>query len=181
MGARRNTILGLATIAAFVATGLLANASAQEVEPAAGSAEIDYPGFMVMSEEVMAYRESRLISLEDFNEMRRQPDTIILDTRSAFAFETGHIDGAVNLNFSDFTDEKLAEVIGSKDTRILIYCNNNFEDDIEPVMLKRGPLALNIPTFINLVGYGYDNVYELGELVSVGDEDVNWVSTLQTP
>ncbi|MEE2877433.1 MAG: rhodanese-like domain-containing protein, partial [Pseudomonadota bacterium] len=58
---------------------------------------------------------------------------------------------------------------------ILIYCNNNFEDDVEPVMLKRAPLALNIPTFINLVGYGYENVYELGELVSIRDETVNWV------
>ena len=184
MGARRNTILSLATLVAFVATGLLANASADPVpmaQPdrvAAGSPSIDYPGFLAMSEDVMAYREARLVSLSDFNTMKDEPETIILDTRSQLAFETGHIQGAVHLNFSDFTDEKLAEVIPSKDTRILIYCNNNFEDDIEPVMVKRAPLALNVPTFINLVGYGYDNVYELGELVSIADEDVNWVSTL---
>ena len=175
MGARRNTLLGLATIVAFIATGLLANADAQEREPTAGSVEIDYPAFAVMSEEVMSYRESRLISLADFNTMKDESGTIILDTRSASAFAQGHIDGAINLNFSDFTDEKLAAVIPSKDTRILIYCNNNFEDDVEPVMLKRAPLALNIPTFINLVGYGYENVYELGELVSIRDETVNWV------
>ncbi|MEQ8556797.1 MAG: rhodanese-like domain-containing protein [Henriciella sp.] len=181
MGARRNTILGLATIIAFVATGMLANAGAQEGDPVKGSAEIDYPGFAAVSDEVMAYRESRLVSLVDFNEMKDQPDTIILDTRSQFAFEAGHVDGAVHLNFSDFTDEKLADVIPTKDTRILIYCNNNFEDDIEPVMLKRAPLALNIPTFINLYGYGYENVYELGEMVSTSDADVNWVSSLQTP
>ncbi|MCH2458294.1 MAG: rhodanese-like domain-containing protein, partial [Henriciella sp.] len=65
--------------------------------------------------------------------------------------------------------------------RILIYCNNNFADDIAPVMLKRAPLALNIPTFINLHGYGYTNVYELGELVSTSDPDVNWVSAPQMP
>lgn len=181
MGARRNTILGLATIAAFVATGLLANAGAQERGGAPGSAEIDYPGFAAMTDDVMAYRETRLVSLDDFNAMRDEPDTIILDTRSAFAFEMGHIEGAIHLNFSDFTDEKLAEVIPSKDTRILIYCNNNFEDNVEPVVLKRAPLALNIPTFINLYGYGYENVYELGELVTTADENVNWVSTLQTP
>lgn len=175
MGARRNTLLGLATIVAFIATGLLANADAQEREPTAGSVEIDYPGFTVMSEEVMSYRESRLISLADFNTMKGESGTIILDTRSSSAFAQGHIDGAINLNFSDFTDEKLAAVIPSKGTRILIYCNNNFEDDVEPVMLKRAPLALNIPTFINLVGYGYENVYELGELVSIRDETVNWV------
>ena len=30
-------------------------------------------------------------------------------------------------------------------------------------------LALNIPTYINLYGYGYRNVYELGELISYFD------------
>ncbi|MEQ9315753.1 MAG: rhodanese-like domain-containing protein [Henriciella sp.] len=178
MGARRNTLIGLVTIAAFVACGALANA--QEA-PTAGSPEIDYPGFAAMTDDVMVYRESRLVSLDTFNEMKADEDTIILDTRSAFAFQSGHIDGAINLNFSDFTDEKLAEIIPSKDTRILIYCNNNFEDDIEPIMLKRAPLALNIPTFINLYGYGYENIYELGDLVSTSDDGVNWVSTLQTP
>ena len=178
MGARRNTILGLATIAAFVATGLLANAGAQERGGAPGSAEIDYPGFAAMTDDVMAYRDTRLVSLDDFNAMKDEPDTIILDTRSAMAFEMGHIDGAIHLNFSDFTDEKLADVIPSKDTRILIYCNNNFRDNVAPVMLKRMELALNIPTFVNLHGYGYENVYELADLVSIEDAGVNWVSSL---
>ena len=179
MGTRRNTILGLAVIAAFVASGVFA--SAQEVTPASSSPEIDYPGFAGLTDEVMAYRESRLVSLEDFNEMKSDPGTIILDTRSQFAYEMGHIDGAVHLNFSDFTDEKLAKVIPSKTTRVLIYCNNNFSDNIEPIPLKRTPLALNIPTFINLYGYGYENIYELGDLVSIEDAKVNWVTTLQTP
>ncbi|MGB3624523.1 MAG: rhodanese-like domain-containing protein [Henriciella sp.] len=179
MGARRNTLFGLAALIAFVASGMLA--SAQEAPPAAGSPEIDYPGFVAMSDDVMAYRESRLVGLDTFNDMKAGEDTIILDTRSALAFQAGHIEGAINLNFSDFTDEKLAEIIPSKDTRILIYCNNNFVDDIEPIVLKRAPLALNIPTFINLYGYGYENIFELGDLVSTTDEGVNWVSTLQTP
>lgn len=182
MGSRRNTILGLATIAAFVATGLLANASAQEAPvAAAGSPEIDYSGFAAMTDDVMAYRESRLVSLADFNAMKADPNTIILDTRSREAFDMGHIDGAVHLNFSDFTDEKLAKVIPSRGTRILIYCNNNFADNVDPIPLKRAPLALNIPTFINLVGYGYENVYELGELVTIEEAGVNWVSSLHAP
>ena len=39
-------------------------------------------------------------------------------------------------------------------------------------------LALNIPTFVNLHGYGYENVYELADLVSIEDAGVNWVSSL---
>ena len=70
----------------------------------------------------------------------------------------------------------LSEVIGSKQRRILIYCNNNFTDNVAPVMLKSAPLALNVPTFINLYGYGYENIYELSGEYSIEDPKVGWVS-----
>jgi hypothetical protein len=38
--------------------------------------------------------------------------------------------------------------------------------------------ALNIPTDINLYGYGYKNVYELDELISLFDQRINYESTL---
>ena len=170
-GVRNSLICGLITIATFIGIGLAANA-----QEAPGSAEIDYEGFMDLTGEVFELREERLLSLDAFNEMSAQPDTIILDARSRYAFDLGHIEGAVNLPFSDFTDEKLAEVIPDKDTRILIYCNNNFTDDAEPIPLKRISLALNIPTFINLYGYGYENIYELGVLTETTNANVNWVA-----
>ncbi len=170
---RNSLICGLLAIIAFIGIGL---AAAAQDEPA-GSPSIDYPGFLDLTAEVFDIREQRLVSLDVFNAMAAEPDTIILDTRSAAAFEMGHIKGAVNLPFSDFTDGKLASVIASKDTRILIYCNNNFSDNIEPVMVKRVELALNIPTFINLYGYGYEDIYELGELTETSHSDVDWVSS----
>lgn len=174
MGARRNAFLGILALAAFIGCGLMAVAGAPKVPPASA---VDYDGFLGLTGDISDYRDSRLIDLETFNEMKAEPGTIILDTRSAAAFHMGHIDGAVHLNFSDFTDEKLAEIIPSKDTRILIYCNNNFSDNIAPVMVKRVELALNVPTFINLYGYGYENIYELGDLVSIQDEAVGWTGT----
>jgi len=171
---RNSLICGLLAIIAFVGIGLAA--SAQD-EPA-GSPAIDYPGFLDLTAEVFDIREDRLVALDVFNAMAAEPNTIILDTRSAAAFEMGHISGAINLPFSDFTDGKLASVIPSKDTRILIYCNNNFSDNIEPIMVKRVELALNIPTFINLYGYGYEDLYELGELTETSNPDVDWVSAL---
>lgn len=170
-GVRNSLICGLLAIATFIGIGLAA--SAQE---APGSAEIDFDGFMELSGEVWEMREQRLLTLEDFNAMAAEPNTIILDARSRYAYELGHIEGAVNLPFSDFTDEKLAEVIPNHDTRVLIYCNNNFTDDAEPIPLKRISLALNIPTFINLYGYGYENIYELGVLTETTNTDVNWVA-----
>lgn len=143
-------------------------------------------------------------------------------------FDAKHVKGAINLNFADFTQENLAKIIPDFDTKILIYCNNNFSDEpryfptkevvrmlssalSEPVLKKNATkkekeefarladlrtkekeekqirdkaieeakvqrrkakettltLALNIPTFINLYGYGYKNVFELADLVSV--------------
>ena len=31
-------------------------------------------------------------------------------------------------------------------------------------------LALNVPTYTNLYGYGYRNIYELNELVNINDQ-----------
>jgi hypothetical protein len=35
-------------------------------------------------------------------------------------------------------------------------------------------MALNIPTFINLHGYGYRNVWELADVIGTGDPGVEW-------
>ncbi|MCH7862010.1 MAG: rhodanese-like domain-containing protein, partial [Proteobacteria bacterium] len=94
------------------------------------------------------------------------------------AFARGHIAGAVNLPLTDFTAESLAAAIGpNRDRPILIYCNNNFSNHRAPVPLKAAPLALNIQTFINLVGYGYANVWELADVVNFDDPKVGWVAS----
>lgn len=139
------------------------------------SPQIDYPGFEQLTAEVASLRAERLLSSADFFARARSEGALLLDTRSAAAFAQGHIAGAVNLPFSDFTEEKLLEIIGSdRDRPIYIYCNNNFTDDVPPIRLKKAPLALNIPTFINLVGYGYANVWELGD--TLPRAEVDWIA-----
>lgn len=158
----------------LISLSLLASSAAYAQQQ---PAQIDYPAFAKLTDEVADYREKRLIGLEDFNKKRAQDNVIILDTRSTAAFARGHVRGAINLPFSDFTDAKLAAVLGEDKNRpILIYCNNNFRDDAVPVILKRAPLALNIPTFINLYGYGYKNIYELSGSYYTKEPEVNWVS-----
>jgi hypothetical protein len=39
-------------------------------------------------------------------------------------------------------------------------------------------LALNIQTMINLVGYLYPNVHELGEVVDFTEPRVRWVTSM---
>ncbi len=129
--------------------------------------DIDYPGFVELTTEAEEHRKTHTISVAEFLKMSKEKNTIILDTRSEKMYKAKHVKGAVHLNFSDFTADKLAKVIPGKNTRVLIYCNNNLDKDEMYFARKSAPLALNIPTFINLYGYGYKNVYELNALVPV--------------
>ena len=122
---------------------------------------IDYLSFVRLTKKVEDIRVSRLVEEDKFIGLMKKKGTILLDTRSKQAYDGLHIKGAVHLNFSDFTEEKLAKVIPSKASTVLIYCNNNFFNDPLNFARKMPPLALNIPTFINLYGYGYENLYEL--------------------
>lgn len=159
----------------FLAPSLLAMmalpSQAQDANP-----QIDYDGFVALTSELGEVRAAHRLPIDRFLQQARAEGAILLDTRSAAAFAEGHLEGAVNLPFSDFTDAKLASVLGPDLTRpIYIYCNNNFSDNITPVVSKRAPLALNIPTFINLHGYGYTNVWELADIVATAD--VPWVAS----
>ena len=118
--------------------------------------------------------------------MSKEENTIILDTRSDKMFAGSHIKGAEHLDFTEFTQENLAKIIPSRETRILIYCNNNIADDsvnfaskvssftFTEDVKRPASLALNIPTYINLYGYGYKNVYELKELISTQDSRIEF-------
>ena len=169
--------------------------------------KVSFEDFRRLVSEVEPHRASRLVDFDTFLVMSKESGTIILDARSDFRFKRIHLKGAKHLSFTDFTQGNLGKVIPTFDTKILIYCNNNFEgneidfaskvaapissqvaipppsstnaikrqmsDQARPVMM-----ALNIPTYVNLYGYGYRNVYELYELVDVNDPRVTFEGTL---
>ena len=165
-------------------------------------AKVSFEDFKTLVAEVEPHRAERLIDLDTFLEMSREPGVIILDSRSAFRYDRIHVKGAKHLAFTDFTQANLAQVIPSFDTTILIYCNNNFEGNQVDFASKVADLrslggsstarqfaaqakplmmALNVPTYINLYGYGYRNVYELNELVNVNDPRIAFEGTIVRP
>ena len=149
--------------------------AAQEAAPA--NPLIDYPGFVELAGKVGEYREVRRLPWAEFAARARADGAVLLGARSETAFAQGHIAGAINLPLPDFTAARLAEVLGPDTSRpVYIYCNNNFADDRVPVVTKKVELALNIPTFINLYGYGYENVWELAEVIRTDGPGANWVS-----
>lgn len=139
--------------------------------------QVDYAGFNRLVAELAPVREAHRLQWAEFRNRSDARGALLLDARSPAAFASGHIRGAINLPFSDFTDDALRQVVGANPDRpIYIYCNNNFSDNIYPVVTKRVELALNIPTFINLHGYGYRNVWELADVVKTRDLGADWVS-----
>jgi phage shock protein E len=148
--------------------------------PAFGSSapanrQVDYAGFAALTGDLAKVRARHRLTWSEFSRRAATEGALLLDARSADAFARGHLKGAVNLPFTDFTDESLSQIIGPNTRRpIYIYCNNNFRDHAAPVQLKRAPMALNIPTFINLHGYGYRNVWELADVIGTKDSGVSW-------
>lgn len=151
-------------------------------------AKVDFDAYEKLVSEVKEHRKSRLVSLEKFLLMSKEKNVVILDTRSDAMYKSKHVKGAIHLNFSDFTQANLEKLIPNKDTRILIYCNNNFDKDdlnfptkayvpAKPKNTNQLTLALNIPTYINLYGYGYKNVFELSEFVSIYDDRIKFEGT----
>ena len=156
---------------------------------------VDYNDFKNLVNDVEKHRLERLISLDNFLEMSKEKNVVILDSRSDSRFNRKHLKWAIHLDFTNFTQENLKKLIPDPNTKILIYCNNNFEGDQVDFASKislpknnaetqitsnRKPimLALNIPTYINLYGYGYKNIYELDELVNVNDKRIKFEWTV---
>lgn len=182
--------------------------SISESEKNYPQALVNYDDFKGLVQEVESHRKERLVNLDDFLKMSKEEKVVILDTRSDFRYDRKHVKGAIHLSFTDFTQENLNKLIPDPNTKILIYCNNNFIGDqvdftskvaggdrvegvrIGPgvfevgasenqILSNRKPimLALNIPTYINLYGYGYRNVYELDELVNINDPRIVFEGT----
>ena len=152
-------------------------ASAAWAQPAANPA-IDMEGYLKIAREAAAYRETHRLAEEDFIKMSREKGVVILDARSVEKYNELHIRGAINLSFPDITVESLGRLLPDKNTKILIYCNNNFRGAESPFPSKMPAASLNISTYISLYTYGYRNVYELGPLLEIGKSKLEFESVV---
>lgn len=192
----------LAVLVLAVAGGMaFGQPGGKPANPSYKKAKVSFEDFKGLVGEVEEHRAKRLVDLNTFLKMSQEPGVIILDSRSAFRYDRIHVKGAKHLAFTDFTQDNLAQLIPNFDTKILIYCNNNFDGNQKDFAskvagLSGGPkvrkavasqvasqekplmMALNIPTYINLYGYGYRNVYELDELVNVNDPRIKFEGTV---
>jgi hypothetical protein len=140
---------------------------------------IDMNGYLSNAVKAADYRGSRRLTEEEFMRLGREPGTIILDARSKEKYDELHIKGAINLSFPDITVDSLKKLLPDKNTRILIYCNNNFINAERAFPTKIPAASLNISTYIALYTYGYRNVYELGPLIDINTSKLEFVSSNQ--
>jgi rhodanese-related sulfurtransferase len=146
-------------------------------QSAPSNPRIDMPGYLQVAHEAAQHREARRLSEQEFQRMSAVPGTIVLDARSSQKYKELHIDGAVNLSFPDITVESLAALIPDKNTRVLIYCNNNFSNAERAFPTKLPSASLNISTYIALYNHGYRNVYELAPLIDAKKTGLKLVSS----
>ena len=144
----------------------------------------DSKSFVEIATEVEQIRQKRRLSEEEFARMSKEDGTIVLDARSKGSYRQLRIKGSKNLPYTSFSEKDLKALIPRRSSRILIYCRNNLlssppDDKTEgaskrhpyPDELGRGNVmkapkaALNIPTYITLFIYGYQNVWELDTVV----------------
>src|SRR5258708_29018258 len=137
-------------------------AGADETNPA-----IDIDAYVRVASEAAMHRAARRVSEEEFMRMAREPGTVVLDARSAQKYRELHVKGALNLSFPDIAIDSLQRTIPDRNTRVLIYCNNNFANAEGPFPSNLPSASLNLSTYIALYNYGYRNLYELGPLIDL--------------
>lgn len=140
---------------------------------------IDATAFLRDVSEAQDIREKNRITEDEFINMQKDPGTLVLDARSLDKYRLMHVAGAKHLAFTDFTERSLAAVIPHKDTRVLIYCNNNIENEQAAFPAKAAAAALNLSTFTSLYSYGYKNVFELGPVIDPAGSKLKFEGVLK--
>lgn len=99
--------------------------------------------------------EEREIDFERLKELMAEDNTVIIDLRSKEAYDHQHIKGALHLG-ADFTADRLAEVIPSKDTNVLLYCSHS--------LMPTRMIALTHLSLPQVIFHGYHNTYMLAPI-----------------
>ena len=166
-------------LALLLCVGLPAVATPTDPDAGPPNPAIDMKGYLQVSQEAARHRATRRLTVEQFLNMSREPGTIVLDARSKDKYDMLHVKGAINLPFTDIAIESVKQVIPDKNTRILIYCNNNFVNNEIAFESKLPRASLNLSTYIALYTYGYRNIYELGPRLDTNNSKLPLVPSPQ--
>lgn len=157
----------------------------------------DSEGFIEFAKQVEEVRQKRLLSEAEFAKAMQEANTIVLDARSDGSYDQLRIKGSKNLPYTSFSEKTLHELIPDRSTRILIYCRNNLLDaapnsqtkasrDRHPYpdelgdelnFIKEPKVALIVPTYITLMVYGYEDIWQLNSVVDPNKSPIAFESS----
>lgn len=134
----------------FLIAFFLLTPSAQAQEPTQIQAPATYDEYYRFATTVDY--EARTISADKLLSLMKNPQVVIADLRSKEAYDSQHIKGAVHLG-PDVTIEALEALAPSKETTIVLYCENS-------LMLTRRISQTNL-ALPQVLYFGYNNVFML--------------------
>lgn len=88
------------------------------------------------------------LTIDGAIEMMKEQKVIILDVRTKLEYETGHIEGAINVPVESI-DENFSKLFPDKTAYYLVYCRSG----------NRSETASK-----KLAMYGYQNIYDFGSI-----------------
>lgn len=103
----------------------------------------------IYAQEELSYKT--VYSSESKDIIKTEKNIVILDVRSQSEYNSGHIQGAVSIPYTDI-NEKVGQIIPDKQTKILVYCQNG----------SRSIIAAK-----KLVKLGYCDVYNCGAITNL--------------
>lgn len=96
-------------------------------------------------------------TFDNVNIWLKEGSVILIDLRSVDDYLQWHIKGAINIPATELTEEYLSGIIPYRDSRVVMYCDNNFR-----MSRKVAITTMAYPVFKQL---GYKNVYVLQSVV----------------
>ncbi len=98
----------------------------------------------------------KTIDLELAKEFVANEKAILIDTRSFEEYSKEHIEGAINMPSDEINKKAIEGVTNSKIDNIIIYCGGT--TDCKSLAIK-------------IIEFGYTNVYDLGNTISIGNNN----------
>lgn len=98
--------------------------------------------------------DAHTVDLKKFQTLAAQTGTVILDLREAEAYAHSHVKGAKHLG-TDAEEKRLAQLVPSKDTTVLLYCTNSL---FLTRMISQTQVVLP-----QMLALGYKNTYLLDD------------------
>ena len=96
------------------------------------------------------------ISAKQLSDWLIEESVVLIDLRAKESYDAAHIRGAINLAIESLTTENLQKIVPNSDSRIVVYCANNF--------MPTRMIALTTLGYPAIEQLGYRNVHRLEDL-----------------